>query len=152
MRHKKIRWQKVYSNGLSLAALIVNARRGRSGGKGLYGSEMKAAIKKMIGKRGSAVGTEKAGWWKAIRAFGAAVKESSFREVNVYRLKGNPSIKIAKPGWSPSAQIGYAVNAFDTHHNNYIDPRVVAATSKAFSDEMRSMESHMRKKLQEVKP
>jgi hypothetical protein len=147
-RNGKIRWNRVVSNSATLAAKIVNARLGRAGKKGLFGVDMKAAVEKLISKRVSSVGTAKAGWWNAIRIFGASVGEASFKEVSTYKLKGVSIAKTAKNGFTPEASVEYVVNSFDQSHRAYIEPRTRRALAQAYADEMRSMEQYILKKMQ----
>lgn len=147
-RKGKPRWERVISNSATLAALIVNARRGRAGKSGLFGAEMKAAVAKLISSRVLAIGTIKAGWWNAIRAFGRAVGQYPFREVNTRRIKGATKYRLAKDGFSPEASLEYLTNSFDQQHNAYIDQRTREALQRAYADELRSMQKYIIDKLQ----
>ena len=147
-RKGKLRFEKLYSNKVTLAALIVNARLGRAGKKGLRGQEMREAMAKLISTRASAVGTIKAGWWNAIRIFGAAVGATPSKEVNVNRLKGKTVVEVAKHGFTPQASLEYLVNSYTDAHQQYIDKRTQDGLRKAYADEMRSMEEYIIKKLQ----
>jgi len=50
-----------------LAAVIINARRGRAGEKGLYGPDMARAIRGLLTARTRALGFIKSGWLPAIK-------------------------------------------------------------------------------------
>lgn len=147
-RNGKIRWERLYTTELTVAPLIINARLGRAGKKGLYGPDMVRAIAKMVSKRRSSVGTIKAGWWNAIRAFGEAVGESSYKEVSTYKLQGRSKFQIAKNGFTPQASLEYLVNSYTPDHRGYIDKRTEAALARAYADEMRSMEQYILRKMQ----
>lgn len=143
----KAKIERVMDDRVAWGAMIVNARRGRAGKKGLYGSKMRSAISKMIGKRVRSVGTVQAGWINAIRVFGKAAGESSYSD-NIRRLKGGTSTTVAKPGWNPEASIGYNVNSYTQQHQQYIDRLTSAALARAYADEMKSMEKYIIDKLQ----
>lgn len=60
-----------------LAALIVNARRGRAGEKGLYGRAMEKALFKLLGARMRSVAFLKSGWVPAIHGLAPFADRSS---------------------------------------------------------------------------
>lgn len=63
-RYKMVK-HSTYANtakGAPLAAILVNFYRKKLGEKGLYGSEMKKAVQKMVGLRLKSIGFLKAGW------------------------------------------------------------------------------------------
>jgi hypothetical protein len=53
-----------------LAALIINARRGRKGIPGLYGKAMTAAIRDLLASRGRSTAFLKSGWLGAVKKLG----------------------------------------------------------------------------------
>lgn len=144
----KTKWKRKDSMGASLAARIVNARKGRAGKPGLYGKDMKKAVTSLIGKRLRAIGTIKAGWRAAIRAFGVASGESAPREETAGRIKGNAKFRIARAGWSPEATMEYLVNSYGRGHKQYIDARTQRALAQAYAEEMKSMNDYIIGKLQ----
>lgn len=146
-RKGKLRWNTVVSSTATLAAKIVNARRGKAGKPGLHGSEMATAVSRLIARRIAAIGTIRRGWRNAIKAFGFASGEASV-VAEPGRVKGATKFKIAKDGFTPSAELEYLVNSYDRNHNQYIDARTRAALRQAYADEMRSMQEYIIKKLQ----
>lgn len=91
-----------------LAALIINARRGRAGEPGLAGKPMDRAIRQLIGARIRSVSFIKAGWIPAIKKFaplaakgGAPAMDTSAREFG--RPKGDAT--PAKAGWNIHATL-----------------------------------------------
>ncbi len=60
-----------------LAALIINAWRGRAGKPGLFGAEMRDAIEKLLALRMRSIAFIKSGWLPAIRILGAKVRSKS---------------------------------------------------------------------------
>ena len=64
------------NSGAPLAALIINARRRRSGDPGLYGGDMTRAIEELIAARSRSRSFLKSGWIPAIRALQPLVKDS----------------------------------------------------------------------------
>jgi len=144
----KIRFSRVMQSGATLANLIINARLGRSGKKGLYGSAMKSATSKLISKRARGVGTLKAGWLNALRILGRTFGgPGTFLDGASSRVMGRSTAIPAKPGWSPQAQVSYNVNSFDQAHRGYIDERTKAALAIGFETEARNKMSHLAKKM-----
>lgn len=129
---------------------IINARRGRAGKPGLFGSEMRSAAAKLLAKRFRSVGTLKAGWLGAIRKLAPLVGDSS-RDAESGAssiIKGRSKAIPAKSEWSPHVEIEYLTNSFSKEHRPYIDARIQQALAIAFNDEKRSMEEYIIKKLQ----
>lgn len=145
----QIRFQRKMDEGATLANLIVNARLGRAGKPGLYGSAMKSATNKLFGKRARSVGTLKAGWLGAIRALARSVGQARGGGVDgaSNRVEGRSRAIPARPGWNPQASLEYLVNSFTREHQPYIDARVKEALRKAFEDETRSKLDHLAKKM-----
>jgi hypothetical protein len=148
MRNGKPRWDRQFTSDSTVANLVINARLGRAGKPGLYGWRMKQAVSEMVNKRVRSIGTIKAGWLNAIRKFGAAVGEASFKELSAWRLRGGSRARVAKSGFTPVAELEYLVNSFTAEHQQYIDGRTKAALAQAYSDEMRSMEKYIIEKMQ----
>jgi len=79
-----------------LAAVILNARRGRRGRPGLYGADMRRAIHRMVGARKAATGFVRAGWLVAVarlaRAIGRVPRRDALRWMSRTRAGGaNPA-------------------------------------------------------------
>ena len=132
----------------ALVHRIINARLGRAGKKGLYGKDMKKASQSFLGKRFRVIGTLKAGWLAAIRAFAKATGEAP--GVGGIPVKGKSESIIAKDGWNPKAEMAYNVNSFRGQHQAYIDPRVVTALQEGFTDEAQDMQRYCAREMQKV--
>lgn len=143
----KLKWIRQYGAGAPLAALIVNARKGRAGKPGLFGTKMKRAVEKVIGKRRRSMGTLKAGWLGAIRGLGSAIGQSSRVEGASSVIKGRGKAIAARPGQSVKAEIFYDVNSFDQRHVQYIDKLVADALEEAFRHELASMQRYIFDKM-----
>ncbi len=125
-----------------LAALIINARRGREGHPGLYGPEMAAAVEQLIAARNRSRAFLKSGWIPAIRALQPLVTAAygmgggAGRPVQVGAPKG--SAMPARPGLACKAIIENAASGeHETHEAliKYGEP----ALQKAFDNEAASM-------------
>jgi hypothetical protein len=145
---KLTRRKAIIGGPVRLAYAIINARRGRAGKPGLYGSQMAKAVKSMLGKRFRAIGTAKDGWLAGIRKFVAAIGQGFEKEGGASRIKGKSTAIVAKPGWDPFCELEYNVNSYDTKHAQSIDPRTQQALQTAFDDEARSMNDYLIKRLQ----
>lgn len=133
--------------GGALVYRIINARLGRTGKKGLYGSKMREAARNLLVKRFRSVGTLKAGWTGAIRTLGKVLGLSFQNEGAAGRVQGRSTVKVATEGWSPSVRIEYVTNSFDAQHQAYIDARVEAAVGKGFEAEAKELREHLRKAI-----
>lgn len=127
---------------------IINARRSRNGQKGLYGAEMKIAVKRFLAKRFRSIGTLKAGWVSAIKRLSGTVGGFGQFTGSLPPVKGRSQVRLAKQGISPSVELEYAVNSFDASHRQYLDPRVVQALSDSFRKEEKSTNDYLIGKLQ----
>lgn len=138
--------RKAVLGGGALIYRIINGRRQLAGKAGLAGQAMKQAVARLIGKRLRSIGTERAGWLAIIRGFGSVI--------NMFpspRVKGKGMATVAKPGWSPQAQMDYDLNSFkNPGHRQEIDPRTVAALQASFNAEAQSMREYLSKKLQPI--
>lgn len=145
-----VRRGKSIIGNATVAAIAVNARRGRAGLPGLKGPEMAKAIQKFMGQRFRAIGTEKAGWRKAIGGFGTAIGQPPWKEVST-GIKGVGKYSIAKPSFDSQAMAQYDVNSYkNPGHVQDIDPRTVTALEEAFDAEAASMEQYIQNKLQPI--
>lgn len=156
---KPVKAGAVYSNldrrqsEAPLAALIINARRGRNNIPGLYGPEMEAAIRQLIGARNRSRAFLKSGWIPAIRDLSPLVKDS----FGMQGANGQP-VQVGKPhGKAIPAHPGLVVKAIientasekhETHEalHKYGGP----ALQQAFNDEAASMQSEVNKRLYEA--
>lgn len=137
---------RMISGHASLLYLLVNARRGKSGRKGLYGRQMDAAARKLAAARFRAAGTARRGWLKPMLAFASRSKETVPGQALGKLPAGAGSAKIAQPGWNPVAEATYAV-AIDK--GKQIDPRVETALAASFAAEEASMRAYIEQKIQE---
>lgn len=70
----RMAWHKQNANGVPVAAMIINSRRGKAGKKGLWGKKMENAVIRMIGARVRSTAFMALGWMPAIKAFGKKTK------------------------------------------------------------------------------
>jgi len=125
------------------AALIVQARRRDKGLPGLYGAKMAKAVRSLINRRKAAIGSLRAGWRKALRAFGLAAKQIA--PAGDPRVRHPGEARIARQSYVPEA-IAY----YDLQARGRIDPRVESALASAMRDELASTREYVRKKMQEI--
>jgi hypothetical protein len=133
-----------------LAALIINARRGR--GRGLYGSAMTEAIRAMLAARLRSIAFLKSGWLPAIRTLvGLADTRGAPRQE-----RGPAQIGVAK-GYAVPAQSGWRArtiiaNMASTRKEDrtalykYAEP----ALQRAFDAEEASMRDYIERKMRET--
>jgi hypothetical protein len=133
-----------------LAALIVNARRGKQGMPGLYGKEMEKAIREMLAGRAKSVGFLKSGWLEAVHVLAPLVKDKSGASPSdpaarqVGRPKGDAT--PAQPGDNPSAEIVNLASARRDYKGALIrfgEP----ALQQAITDEEFSMRDYIDSKM-----
>lgn len=87
---KLTRGKNIYATGKKgapLAALIVNARRGRAGKKGLHGKEMTGAVTRLVGGRSRSTGFNASGYFPGIKTLGSAQIKLNSQGISV---KGQP--------------------------------------------------------------
>lgn len=139
------------TNGdVPLAALIVNAKRGRRGLPGLYGSAMSEAIENMLGGRMRSVAFLKSAWLPAVRLLATLVKNKSgvARSDRTAREYGQPK------GSAIPAREGFRVKAIIINSASSASDKVGAlhkyggpALQRAFDYETRSMKQYIADKL-----
>jgi hypothetical protein len=137
--------------GAPIAALIVNARRGAIGAKGLFGKAMRAAVNELIKAR--KVASLASGWIPAIKAFEPlAEKRGAPRQAAQAKLTGDPSRKgygkPAKEGWVSKAVLANLMTAkWDTRESaGFV---ATPALQRAFDAEEASMKAYIERKLNE---
>lgn len=91
-----------------LAALIINARKGRTGEPGVEGPRMAAAIAALIGARNRSRAFLKSGWLPAIRRLDAVVHDRRGDPGSDFGLTGRVSSTILQGGAKP-ATAGFQV-------------------------------------------
>lgn len=136
-----------------LAAVIINARRGRAGLPGLHGSKMRDAVRSLIAARAKSIAYIKSGWLASIRALaqlaagkgGLPPMDSNANQVGKVKGYATP----AKEGsWTPAAKI---VNEAYARR----DPKDAFAKvggrglQMAIDDETASKERYIEKKMKE---
>jgi len=98
-----------------LAALIINARRGKAGEKGLWGPAMAEAINQMLAARMKSIAFLKSGWIPAIKYLEKLVKKKAgaprmeSRVAQIGKAKG--SAKVEGSGFHAKAIIENAASA-----------------------------------------
>lgn len=133
--------------GASVLNLMINARRGKQGLKGLYGKEMAKASSKIAGARLRASGTMRRGWTRAMLALSPYAKASVPGEAFGGRLpSGRGSGTPAQPGWNARAEATFEVLI---EKGARFDPRVEQALENAFRAEEASMRSYIEEKMNE---
>jgi hypothetical protein len=132
----------------SLAARIVNARRRRAGEYGLRGEKLEEAARKLVMRRIRGIGSQKAGWIGILKTL--ASRLGIAMSTKGPKVKGRGKAIPAKSGWSPSLEIIYDLNSYNTNHRAYIDPQTEAALQEGFNMEAQSMREHLAKKLQPI--
>lgn len=93
--------RSVKGRPVPLAALIVNARKKRGGKPGLYGKEMRAAIRRMINARVRAVGYLRSGFIAAREALKPFARLKGFVGISGEEQPTNKygNAVAAVPGW-----------------------------------------------------
>lgn len=132
-----------------LAALIINARRGKAGLPGLYGSKMARAIRELLASRMKAVAFIKSGWLPAVRILAPHAEHKGSPRVDASaRQRGRPkgTAKPAQSTWRPTAEIVNLVTAKrDTKMAlvKYGSPGL----QRAFTDEAASMRDYIERRM-----
>jgi hypothetical protein len=157
--------------GAPLAALIIQSalagkNRGVQGrrfakmlrvpeGKGLYGADMKDAIRRLVGARISAIGFIRAGWLPAVAAFAHAIgkpvqtgTEKALARWKKYgRQLGGGS--VARPGIRPVATFWNSTQSRPENTNQQnIERYAKEGLTQAVAQEIGNMKLHMERKLQ----
>jgi hypothetical protein len=144
-----------------LAALIVNARRGATGQKGLNGPKMSAAINKLVNARKRTVNFLRAGWIPAIKKLESLVpKKSGAASYKGVKIHGAPKggATVAKPNstWKSIAEIWNSVSGGtkDAGIQSESNPNRVSAIIQqglqaAINKEANAMLQYVKKKSEE---
>lgn len=137
----------------TLANLIVNARRGRAGKKGLWGEKMKAATAKMVGARTRAVGYLKSVFIPVIRGLLPYVTYRKMPRDNMKNIArwpgsaGSGTFDPAKPGWNPRSRISLMLKV-RTHEDPKISKLQQTIFQAALDAEAAEMKKHALDMLQ----
>jgi len=137
-------------------ALIINKVRGKHGEKGLYGDEMRKAIKTVLALRLKAVGFIRSGWLPAIRAF-ARYSKYGGRSADIPGKSEVANIKGSKKGGAtvspartltPKAIFWNSAGGMEKHRGA-LEKYGAQALSMAFDSETASMKQYIEKKMRE---
>ncbi len=127
-----------------LAALIINARRGRKGEPGLEGASMTAAIASLIAARSRSRSFLKSGWLPAIKLLEPLVTDkrgepaTSYRGAKQYGIAKGASMP-ARPGWKVRCIIENTVRESGKRANDALIRKGGPALQRAFDFEAASM-------------
>lgn len=122
-----------------LAALIINARRRKSGQRGLYGSEMTRAIRRMTGGRYRSIGFERSGYIPGIRDLARTLKKPFIiGQIKGISVKGQP-----KGEAHPAPRNSFNPKAILINRAKGITKVGVKALEKAIGDEGRELARHI---------
>lgn len=132
-----------------LAALIVNARRGAAGKKGLSGKKMVRAITQMLSARVRSVAFTKSGWLTAVRKLEPLADRRGKPPIDTAAKRIGRDKGDAKPSglmWNAVAQIMNLASA-KRDKNNTLQTMGARGLAKAFSDETASMNKYVEDKM-----
>jgi len=156
---KKLATRKTYnafgaqSGEAPIAALIINFLRGKRGKKGLFGAEMKKAIKKLITKRQQAVAYLASGWIPAIKRLDPLVKRKSDapaidKDVRALKKSARGSGTAATEARPVAQIVSEAIASFSTTKDplgKYGEPALQRAFDKETASMKQNIEDEMRK-------
>ena len=142
------------AKGVPIAALILNKLRGKRGEQGLYGAEMKEAIRRLVTKRFSAVAYLASGWLPAIKKLAPLADRGGGlpRPLELGMRLSNPylgSVIVATESANPRAQI---TNTAVSKYSTTKDPLTkygLPALQKGFDVETASMKQYIEDHLKE---
>lgn len=131
------RGAKVYSTA-TLAAILVNAKRGAKGEKGLFGPAMRKAADALIATRKRSVGFAKTGWIPAIRTLSAVLPHpfiiARLQGISIIGQRKGVAVPAPRNSMTPVATIENMVK---------IAPLVgTRALEDAMNQEGRAMQAH----------
>lgn len=136
------------------AALIVNARLGKQGAPGLYGSAMAAEVEILTKKRRQASAFLASGWLPAVAiyaaAIGKAVGKAASRRLDKFNGGKIGGATIAKNSFTPKAEFWNEAGAVDTHNaagaQSMAEEGLMAGLTKATAD----INTYLARKMQEA--
>ena len=136
-----------------LAALIVQSKRGTAGEKGLYGADMREAVKTFINKKIAAIRFLSLGWIPAATKFGVAIgKRPSDKLVSISKRFEKDGAKgggeIARAGFTPKAH--FFNLAFSKQHPGGGVNITEAGLRKAIALQVKDMNIYIERKMQEM--
>ena len=137
---------------------IINAARGRKGEKGLYGKDMREAVKKFVQEHVDATNFLAAGWLSAVAVFARAIRRKpgvsalKFFAKFGYHKDGSPTGegRAATIGtWFPQASL--ANMAFSRHTSTQNGVKFAEDGLRlAIAQEITRMAAHLAKKQQQI--
>ena len=139
-----------YMKGRTVAEAIVLWRNKKNGVSFAARGQLQAAAKKLIDRRGKAVGSLRAGWVKSIKIISAAANETELVE-GKSKVKQAGRASPASPSETPVATSTYNLAIRKRNGGFEIDPRVEKALKTAFEKEAASTEAYLLAKLSGVK-
>lgn len=135
-----------------VAAILVNKERATKGLKGLYGSQMSAAIERFIRIRQAHRNFLRSGWIPAIRKLEALVPKRNGAKIPAATERAGRSYyggaKPARPSLNPLAEIWNSV--FAKHNTDKVRNYLQQGAQKAIDLETASMEKYIRSKLEKA--
>lgn len=138
-----------------LVSLLINAERGRKGMPGLYGSSMRAAVRRFIPRRKQAAGFIASGWIPSIKAFeplaekkgSAPALDRSVKQVGRPKGRGIPA---DKGQYVPTAILQNMAVARGLTGGTALEKWAQAGLQAAFNNEISSMKEYIEQKKQET--
>jgi hypothetical protein len=133
-----------------LAAVIINARRGRTGKKGLFGADMKVAIRDMLAARLRSVAYIKSGWLPAIRALAKVSEKRGQPSIDTSAKQvGNAKGAGIPAGGDGKLSIARIINEAWAKHDtkNSLERVGGRGLQRAFNDETASMSQYIADKM-----
>lgn len=146
VNRRKLQLNTRKGHAAPLAELIINSRLAREGKKGIGGTELALAVRKMIAARLRSVAFLASSWLPALKTLLAALQERSTlkydRSVKWYgKPKGDAT--PAKPGWNPSATMTSDVSK----GGDKVSAIISDGVQKALDEEAASMDRYVEEKL-----
>jgi hypothetical protein len=137
-----------------IAALLINWKRGQTGEKGLYGADMRAAIRRLIAVRSRARAYLAAGWIPAIKKLSRlAEKPSKAAEPDAEaRRIQNPKGSADPATETGTIAIARIINEAVSKHSTTPDPLdkyALVALKKAVDAETKTMLEYIERKYKE---
>lgn len=153
----KVSYRRIFRTDLSsLAHILVNWRRKKAGENMLWGDELDAKAKRLIGGRLRAVAFIKSGWIYAIRTLSAAVGYGDRRDKlargETAKMSGQPKgyARPAKTAISSVVTCEIANTALISHDGRNPLPVAERGTQKAMAETIADMRRHLEEKLGKV--
>lgn len=132
-------------------AIIINARRGKKGAKGLYGKDMQAAFKKVWGARARSIGYLKSGFKAALDPFLPYCSGQSGPPVdNSGRVVGSKKGLGSLANANRLSGFGFIFAKTKRKGSDMLEKFGKPALEKAWADEMRDFRNHLNTALYEA--